>query len=243
MIPQTISSSLFWPRATVWAIAGILALQIATIYFLRKRPCWAFGILLYSVSLLPEAILVPQYAFFGYRAIIPMVGILIIAADVLFRVLHAFDRWKGAGRILKGLVAILGGVYLGLIGFETLGQVEMWRDSTLFWADVVSRFPEDERNVERSPRVQALYNLGLSFLEKNRLNQALGMFTEACRVVPERVECHNAAGFVLFKLGRLAEAEARFRRAVELNPQDLQARKGLEQVLERLGSGAGAIRK
>lgn len=91
--------------------------------------------------------------------------------------------------------------------------------------------------------MQALYNLGLSLLEKNRLNQALGMFTEACRIVPERVECHSAAGFVLFKLGRLAEAETCFRRAIALNPQDLQARKGLERVLERLGSSEGGLQK
>ena len=243
MIPQTISSSLFWPKATVWACAGIVVLHTVAVCLLRKRPCLAFGILLYSASLLPEAVLVPQYAFFGYRAILPMVGILIIAGDVLFGVLHTFERREGTGRILKGLVAVLGGVYLGLIGAETRGQVEMWRDSTSFWADVVSRFPEDERNVERSPRVQALYNLGLSLLEKNRLTQALEMFTEACRVVPERVECHKAAGFVLYKLGRLAEAETCFRKAVEINPQDLQARKGLERVLERLGSGAGGLEK
>lgn len=62
---------------------GCYFLLTVAIYLLRKRPLSGFGLLFFLVNISPEYLLVPQYAFFGYRASLPMPGLLLIVADLV----------------------------------------------------------------------------------------------------------------------------------------------------------------
>lgn len=238
MIPQTISASLTYPPSTVWAAAGIVALVPATVYLMRRRPCWAFGLLFFALGLLPEGLLAPQYAFFGYRAILPMVGLLIIAADLLVRLSGILARSGRVVRVLMLAPVILGGAfYFGLVAMESYGQAQIWRDNELFWRDVLARFPEDDWYVERSLRIQALYNLGCVLVERKRLGEALDMFGEVVRIVPEHADSQYFMGVLLLRFGRVAEAKKHLKAAIKALPDDPIARKTVERVLENLKDG------
>ena len=243
VLPQVISSSLTDPPTTALAVLGVAALLPVSLALLWMRPVWGFGMLFYTVALLPESLLVPEYAYFGYRPIIPMVGILILAADCVPRTFKAAAHWRTAGRAACMVLGICGGVYVGLIAGETFSQAELWRDRIAFWQDVVSRFPDREHGVERTTRVHALYNLGSSFLEKQRVPEALEAFQEACRIGPDHAESNNAAGVILHRLGRLSEAENHLRRAVELKPNDSRARSNLKRLLQETGSSTEMTRE
>ncbi|MEW6137767.1 MAG: tetratricopeptide repeat protein [Thermodesulfobacteriota bacterium] len=243
VLPQVISSSLTDPPTTAIAVLGVAVLVPVGLALLWKRPVWGFGLLFYAVALLPESLLVPEYAYFGYRPIIPMVGILILAADCVPRAFNAVAHWRRAGKAACMVLGICGGVYVGLIAGETFGLAELWRDRVAFWQDVVTRFPDREHGVERTTRVHALYNLGSSLLEQKRVPEALEVFQEACRIAPDHAESNNAAGVILHRLGRLSEAENHLRRAVELKPNDSRARANLERLLKETESSAEITRE
>ena len=74
---EIVSRSLWSPPATIFACAGALAIVALGAAFVRRLPVISFGLLWFVVTLIPESVLIPQYLYFGYRAILPMAGLLI----------------------------------------------------------------------------------------------------------------------------------------------------------------------
>ena len=230
--PQVLSTSLFDPPETAIAVAGTVLLVSAGMYFLVKRPLCGFGILFFLVTMIPESFLVPQHAYFGYRAVLPMFGILVVAADCLLILLAATRKTGAASQTLR--VALIGSIALGL-GMTcavTVGKAEQWRDPIRFWGEIVEGFPEDERHVERMIRVQTLLNLGRVFLRQQKLSQALICYEEAVRIIPESWRAHNNIGVVYLRSGNFQEAAKHFRKALEIKPSEPPIQRNLEVALQ-----------
>ncbi len=79
----------------------------------------------------------------------------------------------------------------------------------------------------------ALYSLGVLYLQKGQAAKAVRTLGDALEQVPDCAECHNNHGTALDRLGRLAEAEAAYRRAIALDPDMESALFNLGRVLER----------
>ncbi len=126
--PEIISRSLWNPPATAAAALGILGLVGAAVGLSKKHPVGALGILFVLVTLLPESLLIPQYLFCGYRAILPMAGVLMVAADALAALRSRPDKWA---RQLAILVPILLVVCLSAFTFS---QAKRW-NAFSFWQD------------------------------------------------------------------------------------------------------------
>jgi len=87
----------------------------------------------------------------------------------------------------------------------------------------------------------ALNLLGQCYESSGAVERALQAFRGASSVVPgSGVPVTNAAG-CLVKLGRLAEAEKEYRRALELDPSIAEASAGLARLLRARGDIAGAL--
>ncbi|MCG8457032.1 MAG: tetratricopeptide repeat protein, partial [Holophagales bacterium] len=69
---------------------------------------------------------------------------------------------------------------------------------------------------------------GLALQATGELQSAVDALEEARRREPRRADIHNSLGSVLFELGLYDEAEAAFRRALELDPGLSSARQNLE---------------
>ncbi|MBX3023601.1 tetratricopeptide repeat protein [bacterium] len=67
------------------------------------------------------------------------------------------------------------------------------------------------------------------------------LYEDTLRKNPDAWAAHNNLGSLLFDAGRLAEAEAHFRRALDLNPNYAEAHDNLANVLQRTERNADAI--
>lgn len=79
-------------------------------------------------------------------------------------------------------------------------------------------------------------NLGYLLLEQDRdLEEAAKLIEASVKATPDNGNVVDSLGWAQFKLGRIAEAEATLRRAVELSPFSPEVRKHLGEVLEKQG--------
>ena len=84
-------------------------------------------------------------------------------------------------------------------------------------------------------------NLGYLLLEQDRdLEEAALLIEASAKATPDNGNVVDSLGWAQFKLGRIAEAEATLRRAVELSPFSPEVRKHLGEVLVKQGKLAEA---
>ncbi len=77
--------------------------------------------------------------------------------------------------------------------------------------------------------------------ERDKSEAALALFAKAAELKPQRVEPQSGGGFALLDLGKVAEAEAAFRGALEVNPRYGPALIGMAESSKGLGKKAQAI--
>ncbi len=79
-------------------------------------------------------------------------------------------------------------------------------------------------------------NLGYLLLERDQnLEEAATLIEASAKATPDNGNVVDSLGWAQFKLGRIAEAEATLRRAVELSPFSPEVRKHLGEVLVKQG--------
>jgi Flp pilus assembly protein TadD len=87
-----------------------------------------------------------------------------------------------------------------------------------------------------------LFQQGKAHLRDGRAAQATVALEKAKRREPEKASIREALGIAYFRIRRWAEAEAEFRKLVELAPSDDYAHFALARSLERLGRSKEAGR-
>ncbi|MCC7293569.1 MAG: tetratricopeptide repeat protein [Phycisphaerales bacterium] len=95
------------------------------------------------------------------------------------------------------------------------------------------------RAVEANPTAEALYNLGLALSQTRQWSEAVVQFRAASAADPSLMEVDYQCGAALESLGRREEAAMRYRRALDLDPQDERARTGLERLSRSPPGGSG----
>lgn len=86
-----------------------------------------------------------------------------------------------------------------------------------------------------------LFQQGRDHLRGGRPSQALVALEKAKRREPEKASIREALGIAYFRVSRWAEAEAEFRKLVELSPVDPFAHRALARTLDRLGRSEDAL--
>lgn len=106
-------------------------------------------------------------------------------------------------------------------------------------AEAIAVLREAQAQEPTNPLVQN--NLGYSLLEQSQdLEEAVALIEASAKASPDNGNVLDSLGWAQFKLGRLPEAEATLRRAVELNPFSHEVRKHLGEVLLAQGKLAEA---
>lgn len=103
-------------------------------------------------------------------------------------------------------------------------------------------FPEAEKNFSQArssrpddPRLN--YNLGSSYYKQEKFKEALQDYTHAALENSDPKLKKNSlynSGNTLFKMGKLEEAEAAYKKVLTLDPSDMDAKFNLEFVREQL---------
>ena len=103
-----------------------------------------------------------------------------------------------------------------------------------------TRLPKDfASSKSSSSESKRLYNEGVKYALAGLYAQAAQIFQQALRLDPEFVDAHFALGHAYYDMGRWQNAIDSFKRAVELNPHDLEAQDRLEQARDMLARESG----
>jgi len=187
--------------AVALAVVGVLALREA-----GRRPWLLVGGATFVGMLVPVVgfVQVGQQWTADRYTYLPSVGLLVMLVGALCEAL----RRLRVPRVLS--LAALAAVLL-LLGAATRLQLTYWRDSVALASRALA--VTDGNYVMH-------FNLALALDEQGELRGALRHYGEAVRLRPDLASFRVNYGAALTRAGRVDDAVAQYRRAMELDPRD-----------------------
>jgi tetratricopeptide (TPR) repeat protein len=217
MRAEIVSTSLLNPPATLVACAGVIALIGLSIGLLRKSPLIAFGILFYIIVLMPECLLIPQYLFFGYRAILPMAGIL-LAIGAMTLALVNWGRARLSAKAFRRAVALATILPVICMGAVTFSVARSWT-ALQFWRNPASQLPTISENVETVPYLDITLNYMANLLAAKNYSEAIEVFGKVSETTLQPEVSSPKPGAALYKSEHIDEAAAKFIEKFRGRPQ------------------------
>jgi protein O-mannosyl-transferase len=217
-----VSTSFFDPPMTAVACLGVTGLVILGIALRRREPLISYGLFFFCVVLIPESLLSPQYLFAGYRAILPMAGLMLILARLLILASAVARRWLPSSRTKIALVAsmCLAVLYLGLLTRSVSGRWSpLW-----IWEHSFIALPEYTSRVEISSYVDVSGNYGMELLKSGDYHGALEVLQQTANIldntrVRTKSEVLLRLATVLAMMGRREEAVESFKQIIQIRPR------------------------
>ncbi len=200
--------------AVWWQGLVLLALLVATVWALAKRPrlgflgAWFFAILT-PTSLVPVA----TQTVAEHRMYLPLAAVIALAVVGVHRLLGR--------RSLPVFLALAAG-----LAWLTLKRNGVYRSEFAFWRDVAAHSPTNAR---------ARSNLGNILLEQGHAAAAVPWLEAALRIQPDLPDTESSLCRALTRLDRLPEALAHGEKAVKLDPASGYAHLVLGEALMRQG--------
>src|SRR2546421_10440158 len=230
-----VNLAVFYPhpenRLPLWEIVSCLLLLIcitAAAILLRKQRSYLITGWFWYLGMLVPVIGLVQVGWQGHAdryTYLPQIGLYIAGT---WAVADLTASWRRQ-RIFVGAVALL---VIGALTCCAWIQTSYWRDSeTLFThALAVTRHNDVAEN-----------NLGIIFLQKGQLDDAISRLQAAIDLRPENGPAHNNLAKALPQTGRVAEAMVHYRKFLEIEPQNVEARNILGTALIQQGHMRQAI--
>ena len=180
---QPISRSILEPPVTIFAVAAIFGLIGTGVALVRKYPLLSFGIFFCIIVVAPESALIPQYLFFGYRAILPMAGTMMIMAYVLAALL----AWGASqSRMWPVRPALWAALTCTLLTVAAVSFAEAAKWSPLqFWKTPADRLPEYSSNLEQWAYMDIVVNGSLELARVGKYPEAIDLLGKACSLSPD----------------------------------------------------------
>ncbi|HEX4638591.1 MAG TPA: tetratricopeptide repeat protein [Chthoniobacterales bacterium] len=254
--------AVFYPhpddRLPLWQVilaATFLAVITLIVWKLRRtRPYLLVGWLWYLVMLLP-VIGVVEVGLQGHAdryTYLPQVGLCLMVVWGISDLLKTFNAQQSTPNDqLKTLDSTLGvgrwalGVFccaiVGALALCAHAQVSYWRNSETLWTRALAVTKDND---------VALTNLGTLYADRGQFDRALSYFERALAIRSSSEHRHysmslaliqNSIGNALARQGRLAQATAHLREAVQLRPDYPDGHYNLGTALFQQGDLDGAI--
>ena len=203
------------PLESIFSVEGMggflfLAAVLFTIYICCRRPASrpvAFGLAWFVLGLIPTSVFPLAEVENDHRMFLPFIGLVLAAS------------WIGAGILRRSgrevRIAMLAGVVgiLLLYAAGTRRRNQVWRAPDSLWEDVTLKSPKNGRG---------LMNYGLTRMSAGDFRGALTYFERARQFTPNYPQLEINLGIDNGSLGRDAEAEQHFLRAIGLAPSDAE---------------------
>ena len=230
--------AVFYPhpgyRLPVWeiilAFLFLASVTVAAIALRKRRPYFITGWLWYLGMLVPVIGLV-QVGWQGRAdryTYLPQVGLYILITWAVFDFTAAWRRQ----RIILSTAGI---IIVGVLTWRAWVQTSYWRDSETLFTHALAVTSNND---------VAENNLGIVFLEKGRLDEAISLLQAAVDLRPENGPAHENLAKALLQKGRVADALVHYRKLLELQPEDMEvhnivARSWSSRVAPGKGSKSG----
>ena len=234
---------MFWParlavfyphpenRLPIWEISLALIVLIgitAAAFLLRKKaPYLVTGWLWYLGMLLPVIGLV-QVGWQGHAdryTYLPQIGLYIA---ITWAVTDLTRSWRFQ-RISLGAVAL---VIVNVLSWRSWLQTFYWRDSETLFTHALAVTTNND---------VALNNLGIIFLDKGQLDDAISKLQAAIDLRPENGPAHDNLAKALLRKGQVTQAMVHYRKFLEIDPENVEARNTLGTALIQQGKLREAI--
>ena len=205
----------------------LVGITAAAFVFRKKAPYFVTGWLWYLGMLVPVIGLV-QVGWQGHAdryTYLPQIGLYIA---VTWAVADLTRSWRFQ-RMALGIAAL---IVVSALSWCCWLQASYWRDSETLFTHALA--------VTRNNDV-AMNNLGIIFLEKGRLDDAISNLQAAIDVRPENAPAHDNLAKALLQKGQVAEALVHYRKFLEIEPDNVEARNTLGTALIQQGRLREAI--
>ncbi|MBI4711044.1 MAG: tetratricopeptide repeat protein [Candidatus Omnitrophica bacterium] len=176
---------------------------------------WFAGMLVPAIGILQ----VGMQAMADRYTYLPLVGLFVAA---VWGISDVWKRWGWS----RWVLGILGALAIALLALTAARQVAVWRNTKTLCSHALAVVP----NNWMAHRV-----LGVTLERKSLLNAAQVHYLARWQISPHSSQAQVDMGNVLFKRQKYRRSEARFREALNINPDFVEARRGLAMTLERLG--------
>jgi Flp pilus assembly protein TadD len=217
-----LSHSLLDPPSTGLSLLVLLALAALAVVCARRAPLVTFALAWCALQLLIETAVLPLALAFEHRMALPLVGLCIGAAWVVF----AAARLRPVPAFAVGLAAV------AALGVATVRRNALWSDELALWTDVAAKSP----NV-----LAAQNNLGMALARAGRPAEAEAATMRALAIDPTDAEVLNDLGALLYARGDRKGALARYGEALHYAPDHHKARFNLGMTLGEAGELDRAI--
>src|SRR6266481_5070320 len=234
---------MFWPtelavfyphpenRLPVWdvslALIVLAGITAAAFVFRKKAPYFVTGWLWYLGMLVPVIGLL-QVGWQGHAdryTYLPQIGLYIA---LTWAVTDLTRSWRFQ-RVASGAAGVL---ILAALSCCAWLQTSHWRDSETLFTHALAVTNDND---------VALNNLGIIFLDKGQLDDAISKLQAAIDLRPENAPAHDNLAKALLKKGRLPEAMVHYRKFLEIEPGNVEARNTLGTALIQQGRVSEAI--
>jgi len=228
---------MFWPaglavfyphpesRLPVWeislALIVLVGITAAAFVFRKQAPYFVTGWLWYLGMLVPVIGLV-QVGWQGHAdryTYLPQIGLYIA---VTWAVADLIRSWRFQ-RMALGVAAL---IVVSALSWRGWLQTSYWRDSETLFTHALAVTSNND---------VALNNLGIIFLDKGQLDDAISKLEAAIDLRPENAPAHDNLAKALLKKGQVAEAMVHYRKFLELEPANVEARNTLGTALIQQG--------
>jgi tetratricopeptide (TPR) repeat protein len=227
--------AVFYPhpenRLPIWEISLALIVLVgitAAAFVLRKRaPYFVTGWLWYLGMLVPVIGLV-QVGWQGHAdryTYLPQIGLYIAGT---WAVTDLTRSWRFQ-RIVLSAAAL---VVVAVLTWRAWLQTSYWRDSETLFTHALAVTSNND---------VALNNLGIIFLDKGQLDDAISKLQAAIDLRPENAPAHDNLAKALLRKGQVTEAMVHYGKFLALQPENVEARNTLGTALIQQGHVREAI--
>ena len=234
---------MFWPtklavfyphpehRLPTWeisvALLALVGITGAAFVLRKKAPYFITGWSWYLGMLVPVIGLV-QVGWQGHAdryTYLPQLGLYIA---ITWAVADLPASWRLRPIALSSAAVSI----LGALTWLAWLQTSYWRDSDTLFTHTLA--VTDNNDV-------ALNNLGIVYLEKGQLDDAIAKLQSAIDLRPENGPAHDNLAKALLQKGRAEEAMVHYRKFLEIEPENVEARNILGTALIQQGRASEAI--
>ncbi|HYM09259.1 MAG TPA: tetratricopeptide repeat protein [Bryobacterales bacterium] len=185
------------------ALAGLLLLVAAALYFRRRFALASFGTLFFFLTLAPTSTFFPLLDYAAERRLyLPAIGFFLAALALLC-------EWRVSQRAL----AVLFGAVLVIYCAGTIARNAVWSDGLALWLDTA----------QKSPHKYRVYTwLGFEYSNRKMFPEATAAYQKAAALVPprtkEQAEVLSSLGSTYNNRHMYAEAIGYYQAALKITP-------------------------
>ncbi len=193
-----ISHSIF-EHGSIFGLAALLALAVLAWRYRRTFPLAGYGYFVFLVLLSPTSSILPiKDPIADRRMYLPMLGLILIAIDLLRRL-----------KVDRKVLAVGAGVLIVAAALATHARAEVWSGPISLWQDTALKSPH---------KVRAHFQLAYAYQEQGRSDLAVVEFQKTAELKPPNADLLVDWGLAYDGLNQPEKALEKLRQAAAIGP-------------------------